>query len=61
MIITGAIKPRVQLYAIVRDAQGKPKIDGDPRKLNESIKGALTAEEYAEACAEYDSKMSMAR
>ena len=48
------VKPRVKLFGLVRDANGKPRIDGDPRKLHEDIRQALTAEEFVQACKDYD-------
>lgn len=48
MINAGLPKPKVQLYGLVRDAAGKPKIDGDPKDLPEPIKAMLTPEEREE-------------
>lgn len=46
--------PKVTMYGLVRDRNGKPRIDGDPRELHESIKAAMTPLEYETACKEYD-------
>jgi len=40
--------PQVQMFGLVRDKNGKPKIDGNPRDLPEPIKDMLTAEERVE-------------
>ena len=41
-------KPEVKLYGLIRDKDGKPKIDGDPRNLHPAISAMLTPEERAE-------------
>lgn len=43
------ITSRAKLYGLVRDASGRPKIDGDPRLLPDEIKEKMTAQEYFEA------------
>lgn len=40
-------QPKVQMFGIVRDSQGKPRID-DPSTLHPVQKQMLTAEERAE-------------
>lgn len=47
------VKPRAMAYALVRDATGKPKIDGDPRELPDQIKAMMTDEEMVVAVVEY--------
>ena len=42
------LKPKVKLYGLVRDANGLPKIDGDPNELHPAIKAMLTPEEREE-------------
>lgn len=46
--------PKVQMYGLVRDRNGKPRIDGDPRKLHHSVIESMTREEFELACKEYD-------
>lgn len=41
-------EPKAQLFGLVRDKNGKPKIDGDPRELHPAIQAMLTPEERAE-------------
>lgn len=41
-------KIKVKGYALVRDKNGKPKIDGDVQKLHPSILNMLTKEERKE-------------
>jgi hypothetical protein len=41
-------KAKIQAYGLVRDANGKPKIDGDAQDLPEPIKQLLTPEERQE-------------
>lgn len=36
---------KVTLFGLVRDKDGKPRIDGDPKKLTDEIKAMLTPEE----------------
>lgn len=45
---------KVKGYFIVRDKNGKPRIDGDPRKMPDGLKAGLTEQEYALAIKEYD-------
>ena len=49
-------RAKVQAYVLVRDASGHPKIDGDPRALPESIKTALTKEEFSQAVREFEGR-----
>lgn len=44
---TLGVKPKVTAYALVRDKNGKPKVD-DPKSLHPSQIAALTPEERAE-------------
>lgn len=48
MIHAVSPKPKVKLYGLVRDKDGKPKIDGDPRDLPPQIKAMLTRQEKRE-------------
>jgi len=41
-------KPKVKIYGLVRDANGKPKIEGDLKDLDPNIKALLTPEERKE-------------
>lgn len=41
-------KPKVVIYGLVRDKNGKPKIEGDPRNLHPAILAMLTPEEREE-------------
>ena len=41
-------KAKVVLYGLVRDCNGKPKIEGDPESLHPAIKAMLTPQERAE-------------
>jgi len=40
--------PKVQYFGLVRDKNGKPKIDGDPKQLHPAILAMLTDAEKAE-------------
>ena len=40
--------PKIVMYGLVRDKNGKPKIDGDPRDLPEQIRAMLTPQERQE-------------
>lgn len=50
----GLPPPEVKAYALVRDKNGKPKIDGNPHDLHPSIKAALTPDEFALAVKEWE-------
>lgn len=41
-------KPEIKFYGLVRDKDGKPKIDGDPNDLNQHVKDLLTDDEKRE-------------
>ena len=41
-------KPDIKFYGLVRDKDGKPKIDGDPNDLSPHIKDLLTDDEKQE-------------
>jgi hypothetical protein len=47
-------KVKVEAYFLVRDKNGKPKIDGDPRKLPQQIIQAMSDSEFALAVEEYE-------
>lgn len=47
--MNGLPEVKVKAHVLVRDANGRPKIDGNPQELPDEIKGALTQEEYAKA------------
>ena len=49
---TLAAKPNVQMFALVRDKNGKPRIDGDPKDLPEPITALLTDAERRELLGE---------
>ena len=38
-------KPQVKFFALVRDKDGNPRIDGDPNDLPDEIKNLLTNDE----------------
>lgn len=40
------VKPRLACYGLVRDPQGRPKIDGNPHDLPQQIKDLLTPEDW---------------
>ena len=42
------------MFGLVRNANGRPRIDGDPRELPPEIVAMMAAEEYETACKEYD-------
>jgi hypothetical protein len=48
------MKTKVEAYFLVRDSDGKPKIDGDPRKLPQQIIQAMSDSEFALAVGEYE-------
>lgn len=39
-------KPQVVMYGVVRDKDGNPKVDGDPRNLPPHIKAMLTDQDW---------------
>ena len=49
-----APKAKVTGYALIRDAMGKPRIDGDPRRLAKELIAMMSAKEFETACEEYD-------
>lgn len=49
-------KMQVKAFGLVRDKSGKPKIDGDPKKLPQPIKDAMTEAEFTLAVLEYEGK-----
>jgi len=42
------MKSEVKFYGLVRDKNGKPKIEGDPKKLHPAVKALLTEDERKE-------------
>ena len=54
----GMPEVKIKGFALVRDRNGKPKIDGDPEKLHQSIIDAMTAEEFETAKAEWKRKLN---
>jgi len=51
-------KPRIKAYGLVRDSNGKPRVDGDPRDLHPTIKEMMTKEEYILAIKEYENGLA---
>ena len=51
---TGIAPPRAEIYGLVRDKDGKPKIDGDPRKLPQPIKDMMSVLEYMQAIRDFE-------
>ena len=51
-------KPKVKAYALVRDSNGIPKIDGNPRDLPDEIKDMLTDEEFIEALRKFEETLN---
>jgi hypothetical protein len=47
-------RPKFEGYMLVRDKNGKPKIDGDPRKLPQQIIQMMSDSEFAEAIEDYE-------
>jgi len=45
---TPTIKFKPKLYGLIRDSQGRPKIDGNPEDLSPEIKSLLTSAEKQE-------------
>jgi len=45
--MTKLLKPKVQMFALIRDKDGRPKVDGNPDDLPEAIKSMLTPEDWA--------------
>lgn len=43
-----SISPKIKFFGLVRDKDGKPKIDGDPKDLAPHIKELLTSDEKQE-------------
>jgi hypothetical protein len=41
-------KPKVKMFGLIRDKDGKPKIDGNPNDLNPAIKEMLSDDEKQE-------------
>lgn len=42
------LEPKVKFFGLVRDKNGQPKIDGDPKDLSPHVKELLTSEEKQE-------------
>lgn len=45
--------PKMKIEGLVRDRNGRPKIDGDPQGLPDSVKAAMTQDELQQAQQEY--------
>jgi len=58
MTTQGSPRPQITVKALVRDANGKPVVDGDPRALHPSIINAMSMDEFSTACLEYDERNS---
>lgn len=50
------VKPKLKGFGLIRDKNGKPRIDGDPRNLHPAIKELMTSEEYFRAIEEYENE-----
>lgn len=50
----GIVPPKAVIYGLVRDKDGKPKIDGDPRDLPEQIKEMMNVLEFTQAVRDYE-------
>jgi len=48
------MRPKPKGYFLVRDKDGKPKIDGDPRQLPQQIIELMTDSEFAQAIEEFE-------
>ena len=46
--------PKMQIEGLVRDRNGRPKIDGDPQDLPDSVKAAMTQDELKQAQQEFN-------
>jgi hypothetical protein len=49
-------KAKLKGFLLLRDKNGKPKIDGDPRNLPQGMIDLMTQEEFDTALEEYLSK-----
>lgn len=49
-------KMQLRIEGLVRDRNGKPRIDGDPNDLPQSVKDAMTDEEFRVAVAEWKAR-----
>lgn len=47
-------QPKTKAYMLVRDKNGKPKIDGDPRKLPQQIIQMMSDSEFSQAIEDYE-------
>ena len=45
---SAASAPQIKFYGLIRDKQGKPKLDGDPKDLHPAIKEMLSDSEKQE-------------
>lgn len=50
----GMPTPKPQMYGLVRDKNGKPRIDGDPRELPQPIKDMMSVLEYMQAIRDFE-------
>jgi hypothetical protein len=53
-----APRPKARGFALVRDKNGKPRIDGDPRFLPQPIINMMTDAEFSAAIEEYEDGLS---
>jgi hypothetical protein len=51
---SSVVRPKFEGYFLVRDKDGKPKIDGDPRHLPQPIIQMMSDSEFAQAVEEYE-------
>lgn len=51
---TSVPAPKARGYAVVRDMNGKPRVDGNPRLLDPGILYGMTSREIAIIFAEWD-------
>jgi len=47
MVAVAGPKPKVEMYGLIRDKNGKPKVDGNPDDLPQQIKDMLTPDDWA--------------
>ena len=57
-MMRGLPTPKIKAYALVRDANGVPKIDGDPRNMPNEIKDMLTPQELVDAVRRFEEKLN---
>ena len=47
MVAVSGPKAKVEVYGLVRDKNGNPRVDGNPDNLPKQIKDMLTPEDWA--------------